>query len=121
MTVDKRQGSDPQLDPEMVAEFQAYGGIWKFLAASLHAREQGSDALTKLRMPNGKLLRNCTLEYHQRVSVFLAAVGRMGALDQFLDENATLRELGAANAPRAELKTGGDSPGPSFTVRSVYR
>jgi hypothetical protein len=25
MSEDKRQGSDPQLDPEMVAEFRAYG------------------------------------------------------------------------------------------------
>ena len=54
----------------MVAEFRAYGGIWKFLAASVHAREQGGDALTKLRMPHGKMLGNSTLECHQRVGVF---------------------------------------------------
>jgi hypothetical protein len=50
---------------------------WKFLAASLRARERGGDALTKLRMPNGKLMENCTLEYHKRVGEFLGAVGTM--------------------------------------------
>jgi hypothetical protein len=94
MSEDRSQGSDPQLDPEMVAEFRAYGGLWKFLAASLRAREQGGDALTKLRMPNGKLMENCTLEYHKRVGEFLGAVGTMGAPGELMEANATLRELG---------------------------
>jgi hypothetical protein len=93
MTEDTIPGHDPQLDPQMVAEFRAYGGIWKFLAASQRARSHGGDALTKLRMPNGKL-RNCTTEYARRVGEFLEAVGRMGAPDHRLDANATLRELG---------------------------
>jgi hypothetical protein len=94
MTEDKREGRGPQLDPQMVAEFRAYGGIWKFLAASQRARSQGGDALTKLRMPNGKMMRNCTTEYAKRVGEFLEAVGSMGAPDHRLDANATLRELG---------------------------
>jgi hypothetical protein len=67
---------------------------WKFLAASLRARERGGDALTKLRMPNGKLMENCTLEYHKRVGEFLGAVGTMGAPGELMEANATLRELG---------------------------
>jgi hypothetical protein len=94
MIEDKRQGRAPQLDPQMVAEFRAYRGIWKFLAASQRARSQGGDALTKLRMPNGKLMRNCTTECAKRVGESLEAVGRMGAADRHLDANATLRELG---------------------------
>jgi hypothetical protein len=94
MSEDKRQGSDPQLDAEMVAEFRAYGGIWKFLAASQCAREQGGDALTKLRMPNGRQLGTCTVEYHKRVGEFLGAVGRIGAPDQPMAATATLRGLG---------------------------
>jgi hypothetical protein len=94
MNEDKRQGGAPLLDPEMVAEFQAYGGIWKFLAASLHAREQGGDALAKLRMPNGKPLGSCTVEYHKRVGQFLGVIGGMGAPHQRMEENATLRDLG---------------------------
>jgi hypothetical protein len=90
MSEDKRQGSEPQLDPKMVAEFRAYGGFWKFLAASLRVREQGGNALTTLRMPNGELMGSCSIDYHKRVSEFLGAVGRMGALEA----NATLRELG---------------------------
>jgi hypothetical protein len=45
-------------------------------------------------MPNGKLMGNCTFEYHKRVGEFLGAVGRMGAPDQLMEANATLRELG---------------------------
>jgi hypothetical protein len=90
MSEDKRQGSEPQLDPNMVAEFRAYGGFWKFLAASLHVREQGRDILTTLRMPNGKLMGNCSIDYHKRVSEFLGAVGQLGAMEA----NATLLKLG---------------------------
>jgi hypothetical protein len=81
--------SEPRLDPEMVAEFRAYGGFWKFLAASLRVREQGGDALTTLRMPNGKLMGNCSIDHHKRVSEFLRGVGRMGAPEA----NTTLRQL----------------------------
>jgi hypothetical protein len=41
-------------------------------------------------MPNGKLMGNCSVDYHKRVSEFLRAVGRMGAHEA----NTTLRELG---------------------------
>jgi hypothetical protein len=94
MSEDERQGGDPQLDPEMVAEFRAYGGIWKFLAASQRAREQGGDALTKLRMPNGSRIADCTEEYIERIGEFLEAVGTMVSPDQPLEANATLRGLG---------------------------
>ena len=90
MSADKRQEGEPQLDPKMIAEFRAYGGFWKFLAASLRVREQGDDPLTTLRMPNGKLIGNCGPDYRKRVSEFLGAVARMGAPEA----NATLRELG---------------------------
>jgi hypothetical protein len=94
MSDDKRQRSDPQLDPEMVLEFRAYGGIWKFLAASEDAREQGDNARMRLRMPNGRQIADCTDEYVERVGEFLEAVGRMILLDQPLEANATLRDLG---------------------------
>jgi hypothetical protein len=78
----------------MVVEFRAYGGIGKFLVASRRAREQGGDALTRLRMPNGRQIVDCTGEYVGRVSDFLEAVGRMVLLDKPLGASATLRDLG---------------------------
>jgi hypothetical protein len=90
----KSRSGGPQLDPEMAAEFRAYGGIRKYLAASRRAHEQGGDALTKLRMPNGKQMVDCTGEYVERIGNFLEAVGRMVILDKSLKANATLRDLG---------------------------
>jgi hypothetical protein len=94
MSEGEKQDRDPQLDPEMVAEFRAYGGIWKFLAESQRAREQGGDALTKLRMPNGSRIVDCTEEYIERIGEFLEAIGSMVSPDQPLEANATLRGLG---------------------------
>jgi hypothetical protein len=94
MSEDRRQDRDSQLDPEMVAEFRAYGGIWQFLAASRRAHEQGDDALMRLRMPNGRQIADCSDEYVERVGKFLEAVGRMVSPDQPLEANETLRGLG---------------------------
>jgi hypothetical protein len=58
------------------------------------SRRTGGDALTKLRMPNGKPLGSCTVEYHKRVGQFLGVIGRMGSLHQRMEDNATLRDLG---------------------------
>jgi hypothetical protein len=94
MSENERRSGDPQLEPEMVAEFQAYGGIRKYLAASRRAHEQGGDALTRLRMPNGRQMADCTGEYVGRVGNFLEAVGRMVLLTKPLEADATLRDLG---------------------------
>jgi len=94
MNKNKGHGRDPPLAPEMVAEFRAYGGVRKYLAASRRAHEQGGGALTRLRMPNGRQMADCTDEYVCRVGNFLEAVGGMVFRDKPPEANATLRELG---------------------------